>query len=172
VIYSTPTRGFTAAVSVFRGTPPPKPLDCKIWLDTFGALVGDRWSHSTGGEPRFSRALFSFVSVDIIEMSPSSRSQFVHLSFITVRFVHRVYVVFQETKNPASFTVSRVRKNLVLRFTCSPPGYSNSMRRFVPHRIWIGQGTTHDPGYDVSLVRQNDVSLARLTSSARACLLC
>jgi hypothetical protein len=81
VIYSTPTRGFTAAVSVFRGTPPPKPLDCKIWLDTFGALVGDRWSHSTGGEPRFSRALFSFVSVDIIEMSPSSLSQFVHLSF-------------------------------------------------------------------------------------------
>jgi len=30
VIYSIPTRGFTAAVSVFRGTPPPKPLDCKV----------------------------------------------------------------------------------------------------------------------------------------------
>jgi hypothetical protein len=29
-IYSIPTRGFTAAVSVFRGTPPPKPLICKI----------------------------------------------------------------------------------------------------------------------------------------------
>ena len=29
-IYSIPARGFTAAVSVFRGTPPPKPLDCKI----------------------------------------------------------------------------------------------------------------------------------------------
>jgi len=25
-----PTRGFTAALSVFRGTPPAKPLDCKI----------------------------------------------------------------------------------------------------------------------------------------------
>ena len=34
VIYSIPTRGFTAAVSVFRGTPPPKPLKCKFWLNT------------------------------------------------------------------------------------------------------------------------------------------
>ncbi len=42
VIYSIPTRGFTAAVSVFRGTPPPKPLDCKIRPDSSGALVGDR----------------------------------------------------------------------------------------------------------------------------------
>src|SRR6266513_1131465 len=28
-IYSIPARGFTAAVSVFGGTPPPKPLNCK-----------------------------------------------------------------------------------------------------------------------------------------------
>jgi hypothetical protein len=33
VIYSIPTRGFTAAVSVFKGTPPPKPFNCKIWYD-------------------------------------------------------------------------------------------------------------------------------------------
>ena len=44
VIYSIPTRGFTAAVSVFGGTPPPKPLECKSWLDTVGALLGDRWA--------------------------------------------------------------------------------------------------------------------------------
>ena len=37
-IYSIPTRGFTADVSVFRGTPPPKPLDCKIWLNSLSAL--------------------------------------------------------------------------------------------------------------------------------------
>lgn len=29
-ICAIPTRGFTAAVSVFRGTPPRKPFDCKI----------------------------------------------------------------------------------------------------------------------------------------------
>jgi hypothetical protein len=30
-IYSIPARGFTAAVSVFRGTPPAKPFNCKFW---------------------------------------------------------------------------------------------------------------------------------------------
>jgi hypothetical protein len=43
-IYSIPTRGFTAAVSVFRGTPPPKPLECKFWLNTIGAFLCDRWA--------------------------------------------------------------------------------------------------------------------------------
>src|SRR5437879_3448347 len=80
VIYSIPTRGFTAAVSVFRGTPPPKPLECKFWLNTIGALLCDRWAQRTGGEPRLSRTCLSFVSVDIVKMSPSFRSQLVHLS--------------------------------------------------------------------------------------------
>ena len=44
VIYSIPTRGFTAAVSVFRGTPPRKPLECKSWLNTIGALLCDSWT--------------------------------------------------------------------------------------------------------------------------------
>jgi hypothetical protein len=83
-IYSIPTRGFTAAVSVFRGTPPPKPLECKFWLNTIGALFPDLWAYPTGGEPRLPRVHFSFVSVDIIEMSPSFRSQIVHLSFINL----------------------------------------------------------------------------------------
>ena len=84
VIYSIPTRGFTAAVSVFRGTPPPKPLECKFWLDTMGALCCDPWAYPTGGEPRLSRVHFDFVSVDIIEMSPLFRSQSVHLSFLNL----------------------------------------------------------------------------------------
>jgi hypothetical protein len=40
-IYSIPTRGFTAALSVFMGTPPAKPLECKFWLNTTGALFCD-----------------------------------------------------------------------------------------------------------------------------------
>ena len=40
VIYSIPTRGFTAAVSVFRGTPPPKPLICKIRFALPGDAIG------------------------------------------------------------------------------------------------------------------------------------
>ena len=44
VIYSIPTRGFTAAVSVFRGTPPPKPLKCKFRPNTFGASLYMPWT--------------------------------------------------------------------------------------------------------------------------------
>jgi hypothetical protein len=40
-IYSIPARGFTAAVSVFRGTPPPKPLICKSVSNHLGALISD-----------------------------------------------------------------------------------------------------------------------------------
>jgi hypothetical protein len=50
-----PTHGFTVVLSVFRGTPPPKPLDCKIRPDSFGALVRDRLAEPSGGEPRLSR---------------------------------------------------------------------------------------------------------------------
>ena len=96
-IYSIPTRGFKAAVSVFRGTPPPKPLDCKIWLNTIGASLRDRWGHPTGGEPRLSRAISSIVSVDILKMSPSFRSQFVHLLLCDP------FPRSGKTKNPASF---------------------------------------------------------------------
>jgi hypothetical protein len=48
VIYSIPTRGFTAAVSVFRGTPPPKPFNCKVWFSSPGACFGERRAHPTG----------------------------------------------------------------------------------------------------------------------------
>ena len=46
-IYSIPARGFTAAVSVFRGTPPPRPFNCKIWF-RFGARPGDTWAYPIG----------------------------------------------------------------------------------------------------------------------------
>ena len=61
-----PTRGFTAVLSVFRGTPPAKPLDCKIRPNSFGAVFCDPWTESTGGEPRLSRAFLCFVPGDII----------------------------------------------------------------------------------------------------------
>ncbi len=47
-IYSIPARGFTAAVSVFRGTPPAKPFNCKIWSKRTGARIGDRWADPIG----------------------------------------------------------------------------------------------------------------------------
>lgn len=49
-----PTRGFTAVVSVFRGTPPVKPFDCKSGPNPRDVLGGDQRAHPTGGEPRLS----------------------------------------------------------------------------------------------------------------------
>jgi len=72
-----PTHGFTVVLSVFRGTPPPKPLDCKIRLDSTGALFGDRRADPSGGEPRLSRAFLISRSADIIKTSFRYLSQFI-----------------------------------------------------------------------------------------------
>ena len=82
VIYSIPTRGFTAAVSVFRGTPPPKPLKCKSVSNHLGARLRSRWADPTGEEFVLLCAIFSFATADIIETSLGYRSQTVHLSFL------------------------------------------------------------------------------------------
>jgi hypothetical protein len=94
-IYSIPTRGFTAAVSVFIGTPPAKPLICKFVLEHLGALISDLWADPTGGELKLSCAIFSFVLSDIIETSFYSCSQSNHLSFVPLT------VSFRAIKNPA-----------------------------------------------------------------------
>ncbi len=60
-----PTHGFTVVLSVFRGTPPAKPLDCKIRLKSSGA---HRWRPArirAGGELRLSRAASCFLPGDI-----------------------------------------------------------------------------------------------------------
>ena len=75
MIYWIPTRGFTAALSVFRGTPPTKPFKCKIWFRHSGALSRDRWTNPTGEEPSFSRLCFRLVSADIFKMPFGSVSQ-------------------------------------------------------------------------------------------------
>lgn len=95
VIYSIPARGFTAAVSVFRGTPPPKPLKCKSVSNHPGARLRWRWAEPTGEEFVLLCAIFSFATADIIETSLVYRSQTVHLSLPSFTIRSR------ETKNPA-----------------------------------------------------------------------
>jgi len=95
VIYSIPTRGFTAAVSVFMGTPPAKPLICKSLSIHLGALVSGLWAEPTGEEFCILVAIFRFVSSDIIEMSFYVHSQAVHLWLLPV------IIGFREMKNPA-----------------------------------------------------------------------
>ena len=75
VIYSIPTRGFTAVVSVFGGTPPPKPLKCKIRFILTGDAVRPSWAYHTGDAFNRVLAKFSLSPDDIIEMSCSFYSQ-------------------------------------------------------------------------------------------------
>ena len=95
VIYSIPTRGFTAAVSVFMGTPPAKPLICKSVSNHLGALVSDLWADPTGEEFCILCAIFNMVRSDIIKTSSGSVSQCVHLSLPPSS------VSLREIKNPA-----------------------------------------------------------------------
>ena len=90
-----PTRGFTAAVSVFRGTPPPKPLKCKSVSNRFGTGLRSRWAEPTGEEFVLLCAILTSAPADISETSPGYRSQTVHLSLRSLTISSR------ETKNPA-----------------------------------------------------------------------
>jgi len=96
-----PTRGFTAAVSVFRGTPPPKPLCCKIRFALPGEVIGGSWAHHTGECLRTAtapvRAKFSLSPEDIIKMSRCSCSQIDSLSLTAIPTVRSA----GKTKNPA-----------------------------------------------------------------------
>ena len=70
-----PTHGFTVVLSVFRGTPPAKPLICKSVSNRLGARFRQRWTESTGGKPRLSCASVRLLLSDIIKTSFSFCSQ-------------------------------------------------------------------------------------------------
>jgi hypothetical protein len=83
-----PTRGFTAAVSVFRGTPPTKPFKCKICFALSGALADQRRTHHVGCRSTPAFADFNLAPGDIIKMSRCSYSQSVGLSLLLFAICH------------------------------------------------------------------------------------
>ena len=88
-----PTHGFTVVLSVFRGTPPAKPLNCKSVSNRLGARIRSVWTHHTGGTPRRSCDRFRLALSDIIKTSLSSHSQF-HLPFVLIVYLH----IFRQQK--------------------------------------------------------------------------
>ena len=141
-----PTHGFTVVLSVFRGTPPAKPLDCKIRLNSSGALCRDPWADPTGGEPRLSRAIFCFVPGDIIKTSVSFYSQ------LCLSLSSLLQSCMGNKKPCFHFGKQGLRKSLTGSFTCSPfyPDWLRAFARYMPR---IVQGGTRSPGsarYDVS----------------------
>ncbi len=65
-IYSIPARGFTAVVSVFRGTPPAKPLIAKNRVLNPGAAFGRLWAHPVGDQPKLACFKSAIAPGDII----------------------------------------------------------------------------------------------------------
>ena len=65
-IYSIPTRGFTAVVSVFRGTPPAKPLIAKNRVLHPGTAFDLSWAHLVDGQPKLACFKFAIAPGDII----------------------------------------------------------------------------------------------------------
>ena len=102
-----PTHGFTVVLSVFWGTPPAKPLNCKSISNRFGARIRSVWAHHTGGTPRHSCDRFRLALSDIIKTSLSFHPQF-QSPFVLIVYRH----IFRQQKNPAYFEVSRVREIL------------------------------------------------------------
>jgi hypothetical protein len=100
-----PTRGFTAVLSVFRGTPSTKPLRCTIRLTVADDAICRAWADHIGDDSKLVLAKFNLSPEDITWMSLDSLSQsvFVRLSLIVVRAI----------KNPAYVSVSRVRKKSI-----------------------------------------------------------
>jgi hypothetical protein len=84
-IYSIPARGFTAAVSVFGGTPPPKPLNCKIRFALPGDAIVSSWAHHVGDQPKLVLAQFNLSPEDIIKMSFRICSPIVCLLLTAIR---------------------------------------------------------------------------------------
>ena len=120
VIYSIPTRGFTAAVSVFRGTPPPKPLECKFWLNTIGALLCYNPPVENLGSPAPVLVLCRLTS-------SRCRLRFVHRSF-TFRSYVSLSVTQGKQKPCLHLGKQGLKKFYGSSFTCLPPGYPNSFR--------------------------------------------
>ena len=124
-IYSIPTRGFTAAVSVFRGTPPAKPLICKskIRLVRLGDAVLWSWAKPTGEASLLVLAKFNLSPEDIIKMSLCSYPQILYLSSLLVS-IHAL-----QGKQKTLPTRGKQGEEILFRFvTCLHHVYPNYLR--------------------------------------------
>ena len=117
-----PTHGFTVVLSVFRGTPPAKPLNCKSVSNRLGARIRSAWAHHTGGTSFRSCASIRLALSDIIKTSLCYRSQTVHLSFAATR------PVSGKQKTLPTFRKQGQRNSYSIFRTCLRHDYPNYLR--------------------------------------------
>jgi hypothetical protein len=124
-IYAIPTRGFTAAVSVFGGTPPAKPLICKskIRLARPSGAIFRLWADSTGEASLLVLANFNLPPKDITWMSLCFRSQIIRVSLLSIHSV----VLAGKTKT--LLTRGKQGEEILSRFvTCLHQAYPDYLR--------------------------------------------
>jgi hypothetical protein len=149
-IYSIPTRGFTAAVSVFGGTPPAKPLTCKSkFVPRFPAMRLTARGHTA---PVRLLCPAPPNSIYRQKTSPGCRAIPIH-RLLVFRSLSLTLSVFQR-KQKTLLTRGKQGEEILFRFvTClhrAHPNYLRAVARLAPG---IVQGQTHGPGctgYDVS----------------------
>ena len=129
-----PTHGFTVVLSVFRGTPPAKPLNCKSVSNRLGARIRSAWTHHTGGTSFRSCASIRLALSDITRTSLSYHSQTLHLSF-------RPSGRFQDNKKPCLLCGKQGWRNPLSIFrTCLYRVYPNYLQAVALRSPWIAQG--------------------------------
>ncbi len=116
-----PTHGFTVVLSVFGGTPPAKPLKCKIRFALSGPALDRSWPHHVGDQPMLVFAKTVVSPDDITWMSLCSCSQIVHLSLL---FVHHQRHCRENKKPCLRFSKQGERK----LFRSSEPAYTESIQ--------------------------------------------
>ena len=147
---------------MFGGTPPAKPLDCKIRFLISGDATARSWAHHLGDQPMLVFAKFSLSPEDITWMS-RSYSQIVRLSLIAIPTP-----LARENRKPCLRFRKQGEKNLFSLFkTCLPRFYPPYLRAAAQQAPRIVPGETHHPGYT-----GYDVSPSRLASSANWWLIC
>ena len=115
-----PTHGFTVVLSVFGGTPPAKPLKCKICFALSGAALDRSRAHPAGDQPMLVLAKTVLSPDDITWMSLCSCSQIVHLSLL---FVH--HQSLRQNKEPC-LRFSKQGERKLLR--SSEPAYAEPIQ--------------------------------------------
>jgi hypothetical protein len=105
-----PTRGFTAVVSVFGGTPPPKPLICKIRFALPGDAIGALRAHHTGDDCLRAAAMLAFAMLDLSPENITWMSLYSYSQIVCLSLQSLIFQFLRENKKPCLHAVSRVRK--------------------------------------------------------------
>jgi hypothetical protein len=117
-----PTHGFTVVLSVFRGTPPMEPLNCKIRFLISVNAIDRSWAHHTGDQPMLVVAKFNLSICDITWMSLYVCSR----SLVPFVNCHSIFSFPREIKNPAYFRKQGWKKSLSSFRTCLHRVYPNN----------------------------------------------